>query len=166
MGFNWGGYAKEAKPQAGFVNALSGLPDGNYKFIIENAEQKENKGGKGGWIVAMKLAVLDGPHNGLKADRDSFITSQEQANRFLGDLAALGFDVEQWKRSDDTSGVFFDSCMSKALVCLAKMQFEGAKTTSADKKYHNVNIVKRLPDGIPEKIDLKELTERAEKIAF
>lgn len=172
MAISWGNYAAEAKPsKGGFSNGLETLPDAVYNFEIEGQESKDIPNGG---IVAIKVVVIDGPHQGHQGSWDSFITDQASNDRFLGRLESLGFEVSKWEKI--VNGVrdaeFYQDCVNKALVCLKGLKFSGKKKANPGKSkgkdvlFQNIEDVKRLADGVPEKIDLATLAQRAEELVF
>lgn len=174
MGFAWTSAASEFKPVKGgkFDNGLENLPDGVYSFIIENVDRKENGAQD---IISIGIIVADGQSNGHKGRVDFFVKDLDSANRFNGNvLTPLGFQTDQWKKagaSAEDNGKYFTDCLLRALACMKGLKFEGKKKANAKKEkpgefWQNVDVVKRLADGKPEKIGVAEMTTILETIDF
>jgi hypothetical protein len=175
MGFNWSETAQEFKPVKGgkFDTGLETLPDGTYNFIIESVERKEKSASED--IISIGILVADGQHNGHKGRFDTFVKDLDSANRFNGNvLTPLGFQTDQWKKagaSAEDNGKYFTDCLLRALGCMKGLKFEGKKKANPNKNkpgefYQNINDIKRLADGKPEKIGVAEMTAMLETIDF
>lgn len=145
----------------GGKGSLKDLPDGDYEFVIDKAEQSDTKGGT---LLRLKLSVLtEGPASGKEVDHVYFMTTidkqtQKPALNEIGmsvlkkDLATLGFDEPNWKKA---TGRPFSKELVKAQHAMKDMKFKGKKTTNGN--YANLFVNERLDDGKPKQIGSDEL---------
>lgn len=75
-------------------------PEGEYEFVINEAEAKTFKTGNDG-IVA-KLKVADGPHAGKSVKPVNVVKSPKAASLFLRHVAAVGITPEALREENPT----------------------------------------------------------------
>ncbi len=146
---------------------LAGLPDGEFTFTITAAEMKTIK--TGNTLFNRSVTVIGGDHDGHTAKYDTFLTVDDgktvnniNMKSLEKDLAALGFDVENWGRAN---GRPLSKELPKAAMAMIGMKFVGKKEakTSGDKTYQNLYVLSRVAgDGKPEKMGAAETQKAAE----
>lgn len=140
---------------------LKDLPDGDYDFVIEKAEQSDTKAGT---LLRMKLSVeTEGMCQGKEVEHVYFMTTLDKSTQrpalnevgmsiLKKDLATLGFDEPEWKKA---TGRPFSSELRKAIFAMSGMKFKGKKSTNGN--YANLFVNERLEDGKPKQFGSKEL---------
>lgn len=147
------------------------IPDGEYTFDVESAELKETRNGTD--LFKLKLLGLDGAAAGQEFEHDYFLSSMNKTTNVIEvndvkvgmlkkDLQTLGFDTENWKKSE---GRPLSKELPRSIPILEGMRLKGKKTTNG--KYANFNVASRVlgADGKPEKIGPKEM-DAANEPAF
>lgn len=154
-------------PSEGPLGAES-LPEGEYVFEVVKAEIKFKNTDKGGAQHILEFGwkvVSEGMYHDSTIRYAWFIKDKESANRVGGDLRKLGFDCELWTIAN---GRKFSEELPKAIEHIVGMRFTGKKATNktGDKTFHNIYIIKREPDGKPERYGPVELNAVTSEIPF
>lgn len=166
MGLNLGQYDEKAKPSTGFANDLERFPDGDYELLSGEPEVSDVNGGN---KIRIPFTVVGGPLDGEKFKHDWWLNSQEKVGMFLGDLAKMGFDTENWTPENNRPAS--EEIERSLKVIREGLRLKVKKITNkrtdanGEKKFHNLRIEGRGVDGKPEKIGQAEL-DKANESAF
>ena len=125
-------------PQTGAAGGLDGIPDGDYDCTILTASLETTKR-SGDDIVRAEIRFES---LGIVGEKVWFFRNQENANRFGGDCATLGFSTGDWGK-----GIPLSKAIPDAVAQLSGKRFKGTKkqSISGGKTYHNLYVNAALP---------------------
>ena len=142
-------FDQEYAPQAGRRPGIDTLPNGEYDFLILEAElsrtQKDRE-----LILKLFLRVESSlTEQGKVVERAYFFRTQTSIDILGSDLCTLGFDADRWTPE---FGRKFSQELPAAMAKLEGIKFRGKKTTKVKpggETYHNLFVNARLADDSP-----------------
>jgi hypothetical protein len=164
-------------PQQGGSSELAKVNDGALSLRIDSIDHKPGSrqvqgGGKeNGSIITAHFTVIGGPQDGLESAQQWWVLNRQDADRFSGDLQAMGFDSENWHPKN---GRPFSKEVEKALKLMPGLQLDAEKNSrerddakNKGSKSHYLNIKgrtldpksKQPLDGKPDKFTAAQLDE-------